>query len=199
MSSTYWSSELLLAESIEKSADINSLVSLNGKQLSQLMVACLHGNVDYVQALLEVPGIKVDLQSQDGNHALHCVCQAGHTRIASLLLNSSQDPQHIVNLTNKKGVSPLIVASSRGDTELVSLLLQSGADVNVQDAKGRSALMSASKSGHPEVFSVLLQSGANVNKQNREGESSLMFASRNGHREIVSILLQSGANVNMQI
>ena len=43
--SSIWSDELLLAEAVEKCADINSLVMIKGRQLSQLMVASYHGNI----------------------------------------------------------------------------------------------------------------------------------------------------------
>ena len=81
-SSNPWSSELVLAEVVEKSSSINDVVMINGRQLSQLMVACFYGNPDYVQDLLAVPGIKVDLQNEEGLHALMCACAYGHTQAA---------------------------------------------------------------------------------------------------------------------
>ena len=76
--SSEWSSEIWLAEAVANSVHINSLVLVNGIQLSQLMVACLHGNIDYVEALLEVPGVKVDLQNDEGWHAFQLACICGH-------------------------------------------------------------------------------------------------------------------------
>ncbi len=55
--------ELVLAEAVEKCNGTNDMAMINRMQLSQLMVACYHGNPDYVQAPLEVPGTKIDLQN----------------------------------------------------------------------------------------------------------------------------------------
>ena len=196
--SSEWSSEIWLAEAVANSVHINSLVLVNGIQLSQLMVACLHGNIDYVEVLLEVPGVKVDLQNDEGLHALHCACEQGHTEIAQLILNTCQCPKDIVNLLEKWENTSLMLASIFGHTETVLLLLQNGAHVNMQNPEGLSSLMLASLNGHTETVLLLLQNDAHVNMQNHEGLSSLMLASQNGHTETVLLLLQNGAHVNMQ-
>ena len=196
--SSDWSSEILLAEAVANSVHINSLVLVNnGIQLSQLMVACLHGNIDYVEALLEVPGVKADLQNDDGWHALQLACMCGHTAIAQLILNTCQC-LNLANLPNQMGITCLIIASQNGHTETVLLLLQNGAHVSMKNNEESSSLMFASKNGHTETVLLLLQNGAHVNMKNNEGSSSLMAASQNGHTETVLLLLQNGAHVNMQ-
>ena len=197
MDSKPWSDELLLAEAVEKCADINSLVMIKGRQLSQLMVACYHGNIDYVEDLLKVPGVTVDLQNNEGQHALRCACEQGHAEIAQLILNTCQHP-NVVNLPDKMGRTPLMAASSFGNSDSVSVLLESAAQVNVQDSKGWSSLMLSRLHRHTQTVSLLLQYGAHVNVQNNDGWPPLMIASQNGHTETVSILLQNGAHVNMQ-
>ena len=195
--SSEWSSEIWLAEAVANSVHINSLVLVNGRQLSQMMVACLHGNIDYVEALLEVPGVKVDLQNDDGWHSLQFTCMYGHTAIAQLILNTCQCLD-LVNLPNKMGMTCLIIACQNGYTETVLLLLQNGAHVNMQDNDGWPSLMFASQNGHTETVLLLLQNGAHVNMQDNDGWPSLIFASQNGHTKTVLLLLQNGAHVNMQ-
>ena len=77
-----------VANAVKNNIDINSFVTIDGQQLSQLMVACLHGNIDNVKALLKAPGVKVDLQNDEGWHALMYACREGHTEIAQLILNN---------------------------------------------------------------------------------------------------------------
>ena len=193
-----WSDELLLAEAVEKCADINSLVMIKGRQLSQLMVASYHGNIDYVEDLLNVPGVTVDLQNNEGKHALLCACEQGHTEIAQLILNTCQHPKDVVNLPDKMGGTPLMAASYFGHRDTVSVLLESAAQVNVQNSKGWSSLMLSCFHRHTQTVSLLLQYGAHVNAQNNDGWPPLMAASHNGCTETVSILLQNEAHVNMQ-
>ena len=91
----------------------------------------------------------------------------------------------------------LWVESTRGHSDVVKLLLDSGAQVNLQH-DGSSSLMVASGNGHSDVVKLLLDSGAQVNSQNKYGSSSLMVASDNGHSDVVKLLLDSGARVDLQ-
>ena len=163
----WWSNELVLAEAVEKCNGINDMVLINRKQVSQLMVACLPGNPEYVKELLKVPGIKIELQNDNGWHALMFACLLPHSLVAKLLLNACQHALQVVNLPNKDGVTSLIVAAHNGHTETVSLLLQRGANVNQQDIDGRTSLMMASQNGHTETVLLLLQNSANVNMQDK--------------------------------
>ena len=81
-----------LAEVVEKSADINTLVTINGKELTQLMVACYCGNIDFVENLLADPRIKADLRNDEGKHALICACEEGHVQIVQLILDRNLAP-----------------------------------------------------------------------------------------------------------
>src|SRR6218665_836124 len=49
-----------------------------------------------------------------------------------------------------------MLASSHGRSEMVSLLLESGAEINLQDEDGSTALMCATEHGHNEVIRTLL-------------------------------------------
>ena len=53
-------------------------------------------------------------------------------------------------------------ASKNGHGEVVKLLLEHGAQVDLQEENGWSALMSASQNGHGEVVKLLLEHGAQV-------------------------------------
>lgn len=54
------------------------------------------------------------------------------------------------------GQTALMLAVSHGRVDVVRLLLQCGADVNVQDADGSTALMCAAEHGHVPIVRLLL-------------------------------------------
>jgi len=116
---------------MEKCNGINDMAMINGRQLSKLMAACYHGNPHYVQDILGVPGIKIDLQSDKGRHALTCACALGHTEVAQLILNAYPNPQHLVNMQINDGTTALMLASINGHAETALLLLLYEADVNI--------------------------------------------------------------------
>ena len=60
----------------------------------------------------------------------------------------------------------LCVFASRGCTELVSLLLEYGADPNTGNTDGFTAVTYACISGHLECLRVLVEAGAIVTKVN---------------------------------
>ena len=51
-------------------------------------------------------------------------------------------------------------AARYGDTEVVQILLQAGADVNVVDNDGKSALMIAKEKSHTPIVNLLRRAGA---------------------------------------
>ena len=82
--------------------------------------------------------------------------------------------------------------------DLVHLLLEKGAQIDLQDSTGLSPLMVSCSSGHTELTRILLVRGANVNLLNEEGITALMISSKKGDTEIVELLLKYKADVNIE-
>ncbi|MEK6691742.1 MAG: ankyrin repeat domain-containing protein [Nitrospirota bacterium] len=86
-----------------------------------------------------------------------------------------------------------------GDTKMVKILLDKGADVNavnVRTSNGWTAFITAARDGHTEIIKILLDKGANVNATNYDGATALQWAAGGGFTEIVKVLLVKGADVN---
>jgi KN motif and ankyrin repeat domain-containing protein len=54
------------------------------------------------------------------------------------------------------GQTALMLAVSHGKLDLAQMLIDAGADVNVQDEDGSTALMCASEHGHIDIVKLLL-------------------------------------------
>ncbi|XRB15362.1 EF-hand domain-containing protein [Pseudoscourfieldia marina] len=100
------------------------------------------------------------------------------------------------NVNAKDGRTALMMSAAQGHAEIVSALLQAGADVNAKAKDGQTALVHAARKGDAEIVSALLQAGADVNAKAKDGQTALVHAARKGDAEIVSALLQAGADVN---
>ena len=104
----------------------------------------------------------------------------------------------------EQGKTALMTAAENGDTEVVSLLLNNGADVNAQDNDnwGGTALMLAVIGGHADVVNALLENGADVSATlsggPMSGVSALMMAVVVGHADVAIAIMQGGADVNAQ-
>ena len=78
-----------------------------------------------------------------------------------------------VDLVDNKKRSALHIAASRGADDLVHLLLQQGANPNVQDCNGNTPLHLAACTHHIRVVTLLLRFGADVKKVDIAGKTPL--------------------------
>jgi hypothetical protein len=95
-------------------------------------------------------------------------------------------------------VTGLQIATSFGLKEIVRLLLEAKADVNVRDNDGRTALYIAASNGHEAVVKLLLEAKADANVGDRYGVTPLYIAASNGHEAIVKLLLEAKADANVR-
>jgi len=72
--------------------------------------------------------------------------------------------------------TPLIVAAKNNKPEIVSALLQAGANTEVTDDQGNTAVMYAGLYGHRDVARFLVSTGANINKQNKDEKPAIAIA-----------------------
>jgi ankyrin repeat protein len=91
----------------------------------------------------------------------------------------------------------LLFACERGHTPVVILLIQNGADINVQNSFGISGLMFANQHMFYSIVDILLCAGCDVNSCDNSGKTALMYAVRNNNRLLISALLRHHADVNI--
>lgn len=122
------------------------------------------------------------------NRKLFAACLNGDTdELAALLVDG---PDVNVRVRDGTGRTPLYMASRRGHANVVTMLLDAGAFVNVPERTGITPLFVSCSQGHSEVASVLLTAGATTES------GLLLLASRGGHANIVTMLLGAGAAIN---
>jgi ankyrin repeat protein len=117
----------------------------------------------------------------------------GHSDITRMLLDAGAN----VNATNRKGCTALREASQIGATEVVRLLLEHSANVDLAPHDFQDApLIVAAAKDHIEVVKLLLAAGANVRAQQSGGWSPLHYALMNKNEEMATRILEYSPNVN---
>ena len=87
---------------------------------------------------------------------------------------------------SKYGKTALNWASKWGHLEIIRLLLEKGANVNIQhEYNHATALHWASWGGHLEVVRFLIDKGANIEAQTKDDWTALHEASMKGNLEVV--------------
>ncbi|KAI0854589.1 ankyrin repeat-containing domain protein [Xylaria cubensis] len=116
------------------------------------------------------------------------------------LLNAGSDPNGVARsflYGIVKNYTGLMLAIETTRREIVQLLIDSGADVNLKPryAVKRTPLQYAAELGHLNMVCMLLEQGAEVNAEPaiRSGGSALQFAAISGNCNIANVLLDNGA------
>lgn len=111
--------------------------------------------------------------------ALHLAAKTGNVESARLMLNSYRESASIYNLEkflntcDDGGWTSIVWAAEIGNAEIVSALLNAGANANIGDAENNTALHWATLSNNFETVMLLVQNGCNVGTQNINGDTPL--------------------------
>ena len=174
--------------------------------------ACNEGHCEVVKLLLG-KGVDVDAAIDDKS-ALVSAAGHGHTEVVRLLLERGAQ----VNLRDISGISPLMSFCKQFEVykddededdpnclpplsicSVAELLLESGAQIDLQDKDGMSALMFAAKRGIFDMAKMLLEKGAQIDLQDKSGRSAIMIASEYQHWDVGKLLIERGAEVDTTI
>ncbi|XP_041830483.1 caskin-2-like isoform X2 [Melanotaenia boesemani] len=99
-----------------------------------------------------------------------------------------------INYQDGDGFSALHHAALTGTTELLSLLLEAQATVDVKDSNGMRPLHYAAWQGKADSVLLLLRAGASVNSPSQDGQIPLHLSAQYGHYEVSEMLLQHQSN-----
>lgn len=114
-------------------------------------------------------------------------------KISSYLLQYND-----INQTDSAGRTALHYAVGAEQVEAVELLLQSGANPDIQDGVNNvTPLHWASGSGNVKIVELLASRVENIDAQNKHGETAAEIAMQTGNTEIIQLLINFGSNIDI--
>lgn len=197
-----------------------------------LMTASRAGNPDAVEVLLDA-GAAVDARENwHGQTALMWAVGERHPEVARVLIARGADVNAISSLREwerqssaeprqkwlpEGALTPLYFAARNGCVACVPLLIDAGADPNVQDPLGVTPLIDSIINGHYDAATELLNHGADPNLADGDGRTPLFSAvdfntmpasnrpppkvleNSVSSLDLIQLLLEKGADVNAQL
>jgi len=130
------------------------------------------GNKAVVSLLVQYGALDAHVRPTDdlSRQFLAAVFLADTTRVRSLL---GRHP-HLATAPDGRGDRPIHHAARNGDTEVVRLLIEHGADVSAQNPRGHTVLYCAGGHGHLDTLQLLLNAGADCDaKFTHDGKTLL--------------------------
>jgi ankyrin repeat protein len=182
--------------------------------MTKYIQAVKTGDLDKVREFI-ANGIDVNIEDEEGRTALQWllnpitvidktrttevytleapVSNSYGLELAKILLAAGAE----VNLKDKQGFAPLHFAVLGEEEEIVSLLIENGADIEIRRTyAGKTSLHLAVKYDLRNIASLLLAKGGEVNVVDYGGDTPLHCAVEGSHKETIELLFINGSEVN---
>jgi len=125
---------------------------------------------------------------------LYYAARLGFRDLAEDLI--AENPEHI-NATGWYKRTAMHAAASKGHTQILSLLLDHGVDIECRDYLGNTALHLTSQSAKLEAGQFLVDRGADIDATNQYNNTPLMYATNRGYIEYARMLLERKAAIDV--
>ena len=117
------------------------------------------------------------------------------TSLTAALATSSNRSNWYTN-ENQYDWNALHVATFNGYLNCITILLDSGININSKDNYNRTSLSWAASCGHLQCMELILARGADINIRNKDNRTALYYTAIDGHEACVSLLLNNGAAID---
>jgi uncharacterized protein len=110
------------------------------------------------------------------------------TTSANITCNANhENPKSINSAFKGMYATPLVVAITKGEVEIVKKFVAYGADVN-EMTNGKTPLMYAARANQLEITKFLVENGATINIKDKNGLTALDYAKISGATEVIEYL-----------
>merc|ERR1712141_956644 len=167
---------------------IVNLTDVNGN--TSLHYSVSHGNFDVVSVLLDSKVANPNILNKAGYTCIMLISLAHinnetHRAVVRRLFATGD-----VNIrASQHGQTALMLAVSHGRLDMVQVLVEAGADLNIRDEDGSSALMCAAEHGQTEIVKHLLaHPDTDIFAKDNDGLTAMAVAMEAGHRDLGVVL-----------
>lgn len=168
--------------------------------ITLLGMAVLCGHIDFVEFLLEKkvdPSIGFKMTNAAGmtvcdRQPIYAASANGDLELVKLLLKHNAEVVAISQPTIAN--TPLCAAAANGFDDICQVLIDAGADVNMQGLSNITPLYWAAQDGAVKLCDYLCKNGAVIDDPVHQGRTPLGAAAFNGHVDCIKILWSHNAD-----
>jgi ankyrin repeat protein len=158
--------------------EIAAIFVAHGAKLS-VAEACATGAADRVAEFLKENPQSANDRSPDGFPVLGLAIFFGHRDTARMLIDAGADVNEAA--TNAQKVAIIHSAAASGNVEMVRLLIEKGARVNVVQEGGFTPLHEAAAQDNRAMAELLIKAGADLTARTTNGETAADLATARKH------------------
>lgn len=192
-----------LTEVLKEIANPNNDVNAkDDRGRTALHYAAMFGSLEIFNALLDRKDIDVNVACHDLwtplHYAIQMQCYADDDTRDKIAAALCARKELNANVTNNWGLTPLLMASSNGYRNIVSILTtREGIDPNIPNLGGSTALCVAASKGYVDIVNDLLAiKNIDLDASGSSGRTAMNLAAERGHHEIVKLLVEAADNPN---
>jgi len=172
--------------------------NINSPQARQDFEAAIRDDqIDTIQRMLDAGFNPNQEPSGDCSTPLALAAMHGNADSVTLLFEHGAQPDAPAGSDSRTALQ-CVAELEQGLPEMVALLLQNGADVNLTRQDGTTALMLAASRGHVETVRLLLEAGADIHMRSEAGKTAVALAVEMKRTEVVKLLEGAGAKLPAQ-
>ena len=179
--------EKLVRKLIDLGADVN-LPTESG--FTPLMASAGRHNIAIADLLIE-KGADIEARDDDDINALVYASTYNNEEMVKFLLEKGADANTVCEIKNEHtdiSPTPLMNAAYKGNTNIINILLENGADINYTTDYGMTALMYAASFNQFEAAKVLLENNADTSITDEYGRTALDLAKSEDYKDIVELI-----------
>ncbi len=184
--------DLLNFKRITKTELIDLNESINDKSLDNSLHLCsIFNSIQIMKYLLNdcINKINVNSRNKEEKNALHLSSQYENIECTQLLINSKACD---INALKRSDWTPLMLALTKHNLNIIKLLIESGADLRLRDKYGWNGFHISVRTGFLPIIQYLLDCDPNIcYTLSNNNRSPLHTASICGHYEVVHYLLNN--------
>ena len=179
----------ILQSIITHGADVNAT---NKKNVTALMMACVKGNKDAINILLNT-GADPNIADAFCDSCLHYAARNNCcTEVFEAIIGHGGDVDGTHNLT------PLMLACEKGIADATNALINAGADPYITDCMGATCIHHAVLNRSSKyALEAVVNHGVDVNVANKKNLTALMLACMKANEDAINTLLNTGADPNI--